>query len=310
MFKVGLFGSRPDGRSPQRQGDQFKVSADIPVFVISLVGAARRDAMTRQLARWDGTWSFVDAVDGRTMTPADIDKQCNQDRATRRVGRPLSPSEIGTALSHASIYRRMIDENIDRAIILEDDAVLNDTFFAFPFDAVDWPFDVVSFFTDHSIAERKPFAEVSGVRFHRPVWRASCAAAYMVSLAGARKMAAATVRIQTVADWPVSPVKMDFFVAQPFLVKHTREGSTIERDRGLLRAQYPRHGRMPRFLHRHFNGLATALFIRYAYNHDRYDGIGHYIYREIRPSFLRRFPSRYLFLRGSAGAEKAAPPNA
>lgn len=285
------------------------MSASVPVFVISLVGATRRAAMARQLARWDGAWSFVDAVDGRTLTEAETAECCNQQRATRRVGRPLSPSEIGTALSHASIYRRMIAENIERALILEDDAVLEERFFTFPFHAIDWRFDVVSFFTDHSIAKRKPFAEVAGVTFHRPVWRASCAVAYMVSLEGARKMAAATVRIKTVADWPVSPLNMNFVVAQPFFVKHTREGSTIERDRGPLRAQYPRRGRMPRFLHQHFNALATALFIRYAYNHDRYDGIGHYIYREIRPSFLRRFPSRYIFLNRHTAAGKKTPRN-
>ena len=275
----------------------LSVAMNVPIFVISLPGSPRRETMTRQMARWGGRWSFVDAVDGRTLSAEELNRVYDEKRTLRRIGRPMSKGEIGTALSHASIYRRMEEEGIPRALILEDDAVLSSAFFDFPFGDISWPFDLISFFTDHAIVRRAPSAELAGVGFHRAEWRSTCSVAYLISLDGARKLAAAGKPIQSVADWPLRVSRLVFYVAQPFIVDHHHEKSTLQSGRNQLLRQYPKQGRLPRFVVKYFDLPITVLFLRYAINYDRYDGFGHYISREIRPFVLRRWSSRYLFIR-------------
>lgn len=44
------------------------------------------------------------------------------------VGQTLTPGEIGCALSHQLVYRRMLEKGIDLACVLEDDVVLDERF--------------------------------------------------------------------------------------------------------------------------------------------------------------------------------------
>lgn len=63
---------------------------------------------------------FFPAVDGRLMDSAELEKHVDRAKAEMEYG-PLSPAEIGTALSHLHIYREMVQRNIGCAVILEDD---------------------------------------------------------------------------------------------------------------------------------------------------------------------------------------------
>jgi len=271
-----------------------------PIFVISLSGSHRREAMAQQLARWPGAWSFVDAVYGRDLTDADLARCYDEATVIRRIGRPMTKGEIGTALSHASVYRRIVEEGIPCALVLEDDAVLEDAFFRFPHGEVDWPFDVLSFFTDLSMIRVTPEQQLAGVTFHRPVYRASSSVAYLVSREGAQRLLSGGPEVRSVADWPVRVAEIDFFVAQPFLIGHRHESSILQDDRAALMARYPKRGRLPRWVAKYLNFPVTALFIRYVVNHDRYDGIRHYFHKEIRPWVLKRFPKKYRVLRRMA----------
>ena len=70
----------------------------------------------------------VDAVDGKELIKEDISTNLiteegindayNQEQV---VYEPLTEGGIGCALSHMKIYKKIIDENIDRCLILEDD---------------------------------------------------------------------------------------------------------------------------------------------------------------------------------------------
>ncbi|EPP1355413.1 glycosyltransferase family 25 protein, partial [Enterobacter hormaechei] len=64
-------------------------------------------------------YEFIEAVDGRKMTETELRN------VTRETNYAFLPGEVGCALSHQKIYKRIIDENIDAALILEDDVVLN-----------------------------------------------------------------------------------------------------------------------------------------------------------------------------------------
>jgi glycosyl transferase family 25 len=92
-----------------------------PVFVINLARDTDRAAhMRAALAQIGLAGEFIEAVDGRALTPAD---RAMVDPARTRLvyGNDLLDNEIGCYLSHYRLYQRMIDENIEVALIMEDD---------------------------------------------------------------------------------------------------------------------------------------------------------------------------------------------
>jgi glycosyl transferase, family 25 len=264
-----------------------------PLFVISLAGAARRARMEEQLARWNGQWCFFDAINGEALTEKDLADLYDENKTIRNTGRPLSSGEIACALSHASVYRRMIADGIDRALILEDDVVLHDRFFEFPYDNISWDFDVISFFTGNAILHRRQEFRVAGVGFRRAAWEVRAAAIYLVSLSGARKLEQATKPLASVADWPLPPMHMKFFLSSPFFADHPPGNSILGPSRMLLEKCWSSRGRLPRFAHETLDLLVSALFIRYLVNRDRYTGVNGYIYREIMPYIMRKLPFLY-----------------
>lgn len=71
-------------------------------------------------------YEFFPAVYGKSIT--NIDQFYDSKLAEKRAKRQLNVGEIGTAISHKNIYKKMIDENIEQALILEDDVTFLDGF--------------------------------------------------------------------------------------------------------------------------------------------------------------------------------------
>ncbi|MCW2488637.1 glycosyltransferase family 25 protein [Candidatus Symbiopectobacterium sp. NZEC127] len=96
--------------------------SNIPIFIVSLKDSIRRASIDKQLNGYD--YQFVDAVDGKTLVDDFINKINASEWVRRRYKRSLSAGEIGCSLSHMSIYHMMKVNNIEWAIILEDDVIL------------------------------------------------------------------------------------------------------------------------------------------------------------------------------------------
>lgn len=95
----------------------------IPVFVVSLPDCTnRRNTISQALQNLGIAFEFVDAVDGRHGLDPQYEDQIDR-AAARRAGRILSDAEFACALSHLSVYRRIVSQNLAYALILEDDAV-------------------------------------------------------------------------------------------------------------------------------------------------------------------------------------------
>ncbi|MEG5839030.1 glycosyltransferase family 25 protein [Enterobacter mori] len=93
------------------------------IFIVNLKKSVeRRQKIEEQLLALELAAEFIEAVDGRLMS--EDERKC----VTAEVNYAFLPGEIGCALSHQKIYKKMIDENIDNALILEDDVVLNEDF--------------------------------------------------------------------------------------------------------------------------------------------------------------------------------------
>jgi glycosyl transferase, family 25 len=93
----------------------------VHAYVVNLARSLdRRAHITRELQKTSLNYQIVTAVDGRELDMADaalIDPSF--------VARGLFPEgSAGCSLSHLGIYRRIVEDGLDVALILEDDVVL------------------------------------------------------------------------------------------------------------------------------------------------------------------------------------------
>lgn len=125
-------------------------------FVVNLKRSTqRRQVMCEQLDHFGVDYEIFEASDGRALTEQEQAQVGTADQVilTMAGGRQcmvedkLSPAEIGCALSHLRLYQHILDLGLERAVILEDDEVLNeDSFLALEhLDAITEPWDVVHF---------------------------------------------------------------------------------------------------------------------------------------------------------------------
>jgi glycosyl transferase family 25 len=97
------------------------------VYVINLESARERRAkMEARLEALGLEHSFHPAIDGRKMTEDQRGRAYDEAATRRNLGRGLEAGEIGCAQSHREVYARIATEGLDRACILEDDAVLDE----------------------------------------------------------------------------------------------------------------------------------------------------------------------------------------
>jgi len=96
---------------------------NLPVYVISLARAAdRRESITALLDADGVEYELVDAVDGRELNLSACDPPLNRDKCWKRYAVVMPAGAVGCALSHLQLWKRMIAEQTEYAMVLEDDA--------------------------------------------------------------------------------------------------------------------------------------------------------------------------------------------
>ena len=119
----------------------------IPAFVISLAEATDRRERISQLFEEIGLeFKFFDAVDGRQFNVLE-QPIYDFDKRLKCFGKHLTGGEIGCLLSHKNIYQHIVENNIDRALVFEDDVILQPDFKAVLKDILscDVEYDMVRF---------------------------------------------------------------------------------------------------------------------------------------------------------------------
>lgn len=100
--------------------EEGKDESPVHAYVVNLARSLdRRAHITRELLKTSVQYKLVTAVDGRELDMADaavIDPSF--------VARGEFPGSAGAALSHLSVYRKIIEDGLDVALILEDDVIL------------------------------------------------------------------------------------------------------------------------------------------------------------------------------------------
>ncbi len=99
---------------------------NIPIYIINLKqDIEKKEHIKKLCAKFDLYPEFFDAVDGRLLPEKNINEVYSIEKAINTFKRELSRSEIGCALSHINIYKKMVNENISEAIVFEDDINFN-----------------------------------------------------------------------------------------------------------------------------------------------------------------------------------------
>jgi len=98
------------------------------LIVISLERShERRASIDSQMKNLDLEFEYFDAVDANQLTDEDL-KCYSEQEALLDFGSALTKGEIACALSHYRVHKRIIDENLDRVIIFEDDIAIGEDF--------------------------------------------------------------------------------------------------------------------------------------------------------------------------------------
>lgn len=98
-------------------------------FLVNLDRNAERLAwMQEQLVKSGLEYERFPAVYGKALTVEERRRVYSPVRAWLACGHILEPGEIGCALSHMGVYRKMVDEDIPYALILEDDCTFDADF--------------------------------------------------------------------------------------------------------------------------------------------------------------------------------------
>jgi glycosyl transferase family 25 len=94
------------------------------IYVVSMErNAKRRELLQSSLPGLSLT--YIGGVDGRMLSDEEVREHYDDEAARKRYGRSLSRGQLGCALSHRQIYADIVDRQLDRALILEDDALPN-----------------------------------------------------------------------------------------------------------------------------------------------------------------------------------------
>ena len=93
------------------------------IFVISLLRSKeRRNHIKKELGEKKLNFEFFDAIDG-SFLEMENDPRIDYE-IVKRSPNWLTNNIVGCCLSHAYCYKKVIDENLDFAIILEDDVII------------------------------------------------------------------------------------------------------------------------------------------------------------------------------------------
>jgi len=100
----------------------------IPVFVISLKDSYnRRKHIEKHLKELGLNFEWFDAINGSKLAPAEI-KDLVDEAKLKKDPFFLSPGAIGCQLSHYYLYKEIIKRNLQYALILEDDIIMEKNF--------------------------------------------------------------------------------------------------------------------------------------------------------------------------------------
>lgn len=219
----------------------LKKHTEFKTFVINLQQYPnKKQFILDQLQKHNiNNYEFINAIDGNTLSDDYISTIYDDDACNNQIKRSMAKTEIGCVLSHLSIYKNIIENDIEYALILEDDAVLSNTTKNFP-DLLTNDMDIL--LLGH---------QVGGVELLYPQFNISSysvtnidhvtygAYGYVITKSGASKMLQLFSKIQYPIDcWTWFSNVLNIYYITPIMIGFVRNiGSHIDEDRKKLQGR-------------------------------------------------------------------------
>lgn len=232
----GLCHGQYAGRLRHITYPEYKPSME--TFIINLASSTERRAiMAAQCDAAGLDYEFIQAVNGSLLTEAEIAQH------TRTVNYAFKPGEIGCTLSHLTIYRKMVNENITQALILEDDALLTPALSAvLSSTALQLPDNspTVVLLSRVNKYVNNVIAAVTDTAALYPVYSATTSHAYVINLAAAKRLLSLLYPVWMAADkWCLfqeyGAIKLLAVHPAPVLLHEVAKQTTIQQINDIAR---------------------------------------------------------------------------
>lgn len=224
------------------------MSKNLICLVLSLPDSnERRAGITSQLDRFGIPFEFVDGVDARQGLPAEFEAAVDRATAARRIGRQMMDPEIGCALGQVRLLKRFLESDAERALVLEDDAILLPDLTRFLDNGGARLAPLIMLFHGFArVRRRGALAAPAGVMLHKLAIPSYGTCGFIVDRRSAQALIASQTPVRGLADWPMDVARLGARVAIPRLIDHPDEEgqSQIGGDRPNL----PRHFPIGRYL--------------------------------------------------------------
>lgn len=172
--------------------------------------------MQKQLDKLPLPYEFIPAVDGRKFTDEQLPQVCNMTIA-REWPELFTRGMIGCSLSHYNIYKKMVKDNIPFAFIIEDDVrlsaqlpyILYELEMKLENGTLSVAEPILLYYQSKEMvqfAEAESIGITPGTKAYYPIdiWRPITTAAYVISLACAKKLVDFVFPVRCPADsWAV-----------------------------------------------------------------------------------------------------------
>lgn len=214
--------------------------------------------MQKQLEQLAIPFEFVDAIDGRTGLASELEGMIDRPGTEAEFGRRMTDAEYACALSHMSIYRQILNNDLPGVIVLEDDAILGPLFKEFldmkGYEAGDliqldhWKGGVWKHLRRYKLSANIELARASK--------NADLTTGYTISQAAAAHILQHGLPLRAPADWPCDVSSLQTMLALPRVVDHPQVGggeSFIETERASIERKPRQKGnRSRRFFKRNY----------------------------------------------------------
>lgn len=210
--------------------------AKIKIFVISLKASkGRRKKIKSQMQRFGLKFEFFDAIDARKSVPKKYIDKIDYNIIRKNLGRDMTTGEIGCALSHSLVYEKLVAENINQAIIMEDDAILSKEFGELVKSETLQQSNFDMIMLHHfkcRVIKNKLIPFIGKYKVGAVINQPCCAPAYYINERIIKKLYNTTQKISYLSDFPIDLSGGDVAAVVPRIVKHPKvQGSSLETDR-------------------------------------------------------------------------------
>ena len=221
----------------------YKKLNKITILIISLKKSKRIKFLIRRLKKLNLKYKIIDGINGKELDKENrLNKYFEKDVIKKKIGRKMSPSEIGAAASHIKAYKFIVKNKIQRAVIFEDDAFpsihfknwIKNTSFNEP-NAILSFFAYPSGYLNKNKISKYDNNKISVFLSKTHIYSNSC---YLINNQTAKKILKVTKgKVINYADWSFSKIKdkISLFVTVPFLVVMSDRGiSNLSSDRNKI----------------------------------------------------------------------------